>query len=52
MSTVELSIPISEEELRPGQVEELQKIRVDASFAAYSPEDLAISHASLLSIKA
>jgi len=48
----ELDIPISGEELRPGQEDELRNITLDSGFASYKADDLAISHASLLSIKA
>jgi hypothetical protein len=48
----ELDIPISREALRPGQLDELRKIKLDRSFASYKADDLAVSHASLLSIKA
>jgi SAM-dependent methyltransferase len=45
----ELNIGVEEEDVRPGQVEELDRIRVHPEFKEYTREELAVSHVSLIS---
>lgn len=43
-----LGLPITEETCRPGNVDALRAIRPAAKYAGYSPRELAISHAHLV----
>lgn len=45
----ELSIPITAESYRPGSVEELSKVRLDAGYAAYPAEEVAKTHCHFVS---
>lgn len=45
----ELGIPITKEELRPGNLTELNTIKVHQEFSHISPEELAVSHCLLIS---
>jgi hypothetical protein len=44
-----LDIPVEEQKVRPGNLDDLSKVKCAAQFNAYSPEDLAITHGYLLS---
>jgi hypothetical protein len=45
----ELNIPISEETIRPGNTDELQKIALDKKYTHYNLADLAVSHCHFVS---
>jgi hypothetical protein len=45
----ELGIPVSELIPIEGSVEELERVRVHSEFSAYSPQELAVSHATIIS---
>lgn len=47
----ELKIPVTEKFIRPGNLEELKSQKIDAAFRNYPLEDLAITHARIVSIK-
>ena len=42
-------LPVSREEIRKGSLEELGKVKVHAEFSGYTPQELAISHAYIIS---
>ncbi len=45
------NIEILEKEIRPGSIEDLRKVKLDAAYANYDEKDVAISHAHLISSK-
>ncbi|MCP4310088.1 MAG: class I SAM-dependent methyltransferase [Bacteroidetes bacterium] len=45
----ETGLPVSLEETREGSLEDLRKVKIHPEFSAYSPEELAISHAYIIS---
>jgi len=45
----ELGAPVSETEIRPGDLSALAQVPLHASYAAYSPAELAISHGYIVS---
>jgi cyclopropane fatty-acyl-phospholipid synthase-like methyltransferase len=45
----ELGIPIIEEDIRPGNIEELRSIKIHKEFSEYSESELAVSHCYLIS---
>ena len=44
----ETGIPVSHEEIREGSLEDLEKVKVHQEFTSYTPEELAISHAYII----
>lgn len=46
----EIGFPVSREEIRAGSLEDLNKVKVHPEFSTYSPEELAISHAYIISL--
>ncbi len=46
----ELNIPVSDVDNRPGNVGEVESIKIDESFKKYSNNDLAISHSYIFSL--
>ncbi len=47
----EYGIEILEKEIRPGNIGDLRKVKLDAAYAGYDEKDMAISHAHLISSK-
>ena len=43
-----LGLPVSQEEIRKGSLEELSRVKVHSEFSDYSPDELAISHAYII----
>ena len=47
----EFNIEILEEEIRPGSIEDLRKVKLDTAYADYNEADVAISHVHIVSSK-
>lgn len=45
----ELGLPVKHQEIREGSLQDLEKVKVHPEFSGYSPEELAISHAYIIS---
>ncbi len=43
-------LPVNREEIREGSQQELGKVKVHPEFSSYSPRELAISHAYIISL--
>jgi len=48
---LQLGLPVSQEEIREGSLQELEKVKVHPEFANYSEQELAISHAYIITLK-
>jgi hypothetical protein len=48
---LQLGLPVSQEEIREGNLQELKKVKVHPEFSNYSEQELAISHAYMITLK-
>ena len=48
---LQIGLPVSQEEIREGSLQDLEKVKVHPEFANYSEQELAISHAYIISLK-